>query len=110
MLLVCLSCTVLHVITCFFIYVVFVKLYDFFFNFYKLVMAWFCCTYLGPGTRIETVKRNGHSTTLNQYVMCVMPPGGGKSNLFRHIIEPVCHKYHERTGKRLSFDSYTTAG
>ena len=65
---------------------------------------------LGPNTKLYTVQEGGFDTVLNMFVMNIMPPGGGKSNIMRYVIQPVADAFLRLTGENLTFDQYTTAG
>ena len=57
-----------------------------------------------------TIVDGGQETPLNTFLLNVMPPGGGKSNVMRNIIQPVAQAFLQKTGSNLVFESYTTAG
>lgn len=64
---------------------------------------------LGPKTRIKG-QSNGFTTSTNLYLLAVCDPGGGKSITYENVIEPVMSNLFDRTGKKISTESYTSAG
>ena len=63
----------------------------------------------GPDTKI-TLKDSTFSSSLNSFVLSVCDPGGGKSNTFSHVVEPVLDDYKVSTGHSLHIEGYTIAG
>lgn len=63
----------------------------------------------GPDSKVESHDAS-FSSTLNCYLIAVCDPGGGKSNTFTRISEPVLQNYREKMGHSLELETYTTAG
>ncbi|CAG2253452.1 RAD54 [Mytilus edulis] len=66
-------------------------------------------TLCGPNTKV-TVGDNSYSTVLNQYIVAVCAPGGGKTNTYYKVIDPVVEKIKEKHGIAIQLEAYTTAG
>ena len=63
----------------------------------------------GPNT---TVSSNDESfvNPLNTYNFVISVPGGGKSNTYNRVVEPVLEYVANTTGKKIALETYTTAG
>ena len=64
---------------------------------------------VGPDTGLH-MENCDFSTVLNQYLIAVCDPGGGKSNTYNHIINPVLDNIYQKTGKQIQLENYTGAG
>ena len=62
----------------------------------------------GPGTRVVTQGNN--ESRLNQYIIAVCDPGGGKTATFESLISPVLEMFMEDTSHPLNIETYTIAG
>lgn len=63
----------------------------------------------GPNTKVTT-RDGSFSNSLNTFLIAVCDPGGGKSNTFDRVIQPVLDNTCKRHGLNLQIESYTTAG
>ena len=50
------------------------------------------------------------SNPLNEYLIAVCDPGGGKSNTFSRVIQPVLDNISQKHGLQIHLQSYTAAG
>ena len=62
----------------------------------------------GPGCTVSSNET--YKTTLNTYLIAVCDPGGGKSNTFDRIINPVMDIVEQKHGHSIALETYTTAG
>ena len=63
----------------------------------------------GPGVTVATRNRN-YVSPINHFLISVMDPGGGKSNVFARVIKPVLDEFKRMHGSELNLENYTSAG
>ena len=63
----------------------------------------------GPKVTVATRNRSFVSP-INHFIISVMDPGGGKSNVFARVLKPVMEDFKRSHGSELNLENYTTAG
>jgi hypothetical protein len=63
----------------------------------------------GPNTLIQSNDASFQSP-LNTYLVAVCDPGGGKTNTFNHVLEPVYQYFLEKKQIPLNIETYTVPG
>ena len=63
----------------------------------------------GPNSQVST--RGGEFTnSLNEYLIAVCDPGGGKSNTYSRVVQPVLDHIQQKHRIQIQLENYTTAG
>ena len=66
-------------------------------------------TMCGPNSMVST--RSGEfSNSLNQFLIAVCDPGGGKSNTYGRVIQPVLDAMKRKNQLNIQLENYTSAG
>ena len=63
----------------------------------------------GPKVTVATINRSFVSP-INHFIISVMDPGGGKSNVFARVVKPVTEDFKRSHGSDLNLENYTSAG
>ena len=63
----------------------------------------------GPGVKVCTRNRN-YVSPVNHFLISIMDPGGGKSNVFARVIKPVLDDFKSAHGNEPNLENYTSAG
>ena len=63
----------------------------------------------GPNTKVQT-NDGSFQSPINTYLIAVCDPGGGKTNTFNHVLEPVFEDFLEKKKVPLNIETYTLPG